>query len=160
MEQEKFIIKNALEFSNEERNKFKKIVLSKGEVTEQTFDGLLKKNPIILFYPNTDNIEGVGALKIPNESYKSKVFAKSETKLKPTEFEYELGWIVSLKPKKGIGTLITKKLFNLKPNIYSTVRTQNIGMNKIMKIVGFEKTGLEYKSERGDYNNLLYIKTK
>ena len=44
--------------------------------------------------------------------------------------------------------------------MYSTVRTENIGMNKIMDSLGFEKTGIEYKSERGNYNNLLYIKIK
>lgn len=156
---ENYVIKNATEFSTKEKNKFKEVVLSMGEVSEKTFDGLMKKNPIILFYPNTQNIEAVGALKIPNKSYKTKVFGNSKTEFDSTEFEYELGWIVSLKPKKGIGKLISKVLSEFKPKMYSTVRTKNIGMNKILNSLGFEKTGIEYKSERGDYNNFLYIKT-
>jgi hypothetical protein len=159
MSKENYVIKNATEFSAEEKNKFKEIVLSMGEVSENTFDGLMEKNPIILFYPNTNNIEAIGALKIPNKSYKTKVFNYSKTESKSTDYEYELGWIVSLKQKKGIGKLITKVLSEFKPKIYSTVRTENVGMNKIMNSLGFEKAGIEYKSERGDYNNYLYIKT-
>jgi hypothetical protein len=160
MSKENYVIKNATKFSTEEKNKFKEIVLSMGEVSENTFDGLMEKNPVILFYPNTNNVEAIGALKIPNKSYKTKVFNQSKTDFEPTEFEYELGWIVSLKQKKGIGKLITKILSEFKPKMYSTVRTENIGMNKIMDSLGFEKTGIGYKSERGNYNNFLYIKTK
>ncbi|QXP78802.1 MULTISPECIES: hypothetical protein [Winogradskyella] len=160
MNKENYVIKNASEFSTEEKNKFKEIVLSMGEVSENTFDGLMRKNPVILFYPNTNNIEAVGALKVPNKSYKTKVFDHSKTEFESVDFEYELGWIVSLKQKKGIGKLITEVLSEFKPKIYSTVRTENIGMNKIMNSLGFEKTGIEYKSERGNYNNLLYIKIK
>ena len=160
MNKENYVIKTATEFSTEEKNKFKEIVLSMGEVSENTFDGLMEKNPIILFYPNTNDIEAVGALKIPNESYKTKVFKYSKTELDSTDFEYELGWIVSLKSKRGIGKFITKILSEFKPKMYSTVRAENIGMNKIMNSLGFEKTGTEYKSERGDYTNYLYIKTE
>lgn len=160
MSKENYVIKNATEFSTEEKNKFKEIVLSMGEVSENTFDGLMEKNPVILFYPNSNNIEAIGALKIPNKIYKTKVFKHSKTDLEPADFEYELGWIVSLKQKKGIGKLITKTLSEFKPKMYATVRTENIGMNKIMDSLGFEKTGIEYKSERGNYNNFLYIKTK
>ena len=160
MNEENYVIKNATEFSTKEKSKFKEIVLSMGEVSEKTFDGLMAKNPVILFYPNTNEIEAVGALKIPNKSYKSKVFEYSKTEFHSTDFDYELGWIVSLKQKKGIGKLITKVLSEFKPKIYSTVRTENIGMNKIMNSLGFKKVGNEYKSERGDYYNFLYLKTK
>lgn len=88
------------------------------------------------------------------------MFSNSKTRYNPNEFKYELGWIVSLKPRKGIGKSITKALSELTPKMYSTVRTKNIAMNKIMDSLGFEKTGTEYKSERGDYCNFLYVKTK
>lgn len=154
------VVKNATEFSKEEKSKFKKIVLSMGEVSEKSFDGLMAKNPIILFYPNTNKIEAVGALKIPYSSYKAKVFSKSKTDYNLTDFKYELGWIVSLNKKKGIGKLITKVLSDERINIYSTVRVENIGMNKILKSLGFEKSGIEYKSKRGNYNNSLYVKNE
>jgi len=130
-----------------------------GEVSEISFDGLMEKNPILPFHPNTKNIEAIGALKVPNNSYKTKVFANSKSDLNNDEFEYELGWIVSLKQKKGIGKLITKVLSEYNSNIYATVRTENIGMNKILTSLGFQKTGFEYKSERGNYKNILYTKS-
>ncbi len=157
---ENYIIKNANEFSSIEKEKFKQIVLSKGEVSDITFDRLLNKNPILLFYPNAKKPIAIGALKLPNSTYKVKVFKKSGSDLKPNDFEYELGWIVSLEQGKGIGKFITKLLFDHMPNIYSTVRTENTGMNKIMNSIGFDKTGNPYKSERGNYTNYLYIKSK
>lgn len=159
MNKESFVIKKANDFSDTEKRKFKEIVLSMGEVSEISFDGLMEKNPILLFYPNTENIEAIGALKVPNNSYKTKVFATSKSGLDNDEFEYELGWIVSLKQKKGIGKLITKALSEYNSNIYATVRTENIGMNKILTSLGFRKTGVEYKSERGNYKNILYTKS-
>ena len=158
MEKINYSIKEAKEFSEEERNRFKKIVLSKGEVSERSFDDLMNKNPILLFYPNTKEIEAIGALKIPHDSYKNKVFKKSGTTLSPENYKYELGWIVSLVEKKGNGGLITKILQDHKSKIYSTVRKENIGMNKIISRTGFQKTGDAYKSTRGNYYNFLYIK--
>lgn len=159
MDKERFVIKKANEFSDIEKSKFKDIVLSMGEVSESSFDGLMEKNPIILFYPNTKNIEAIGALKVPNKSYKTKVFSNSKSEHNNNEFQYELGWIVSLNQKKGIGKLITKALSEQKSNIYATVRTENIGMNKILNSLDFQKTGVEYKSERGNYKNILYTKS-
>lgn len=57
MEKENFVIKNANEFSDYEKSKFKEIILAMGEVTEISFDGLMEKNPIILFYPNTKKLK-------------------------------------------------------------------------------------------------------
>ena len=154
------IIKNANTFTRFEIGKFKEIVLSKGEVSEMTFDGLMDKNPILLFYPNTNEIEAIGALKIPYDQYKSKVFRKSKTQLNPSDFKYELGWVVSLNKGKGIGKSITNILSQHKSKIYATVRSENIGMNKIMNSIGLIKEGIEYESERGNYLNILYIKDK
>lgn len=158
MDKENYVIKNANEFSTNEKKEFKKIVLSIGEVAEYTFDGLMEKNPILLFYPNTIEIEAIGALKIPHKIYKNKVFAKSQSQYNSTEFYYELGWIVSLKQKEGIGKFITKVLSEFSPTMYSTVRIKNIGMTKILESLGFMKTGIKYKSEREDYYNNLYLK--
>jgi len=147
----------ATDFSPQSVKRLKKIVINAGEVSEKTFNGLLAKNPILIFYPHTDNIEGVGALKIPNDSYKNSVFKKSKTDYLPTEFKYELGWVVAIKQDKGIGQMITKILANYKPGVYATVRAKNYKMIHILKAVGFKPTGQLYNSNRGDYKIQLFI---
>ena len=153
-------IGEANEFSRAEINSFKKIVIDAGEVKGGAFDGLIYNNPILLFIPNTSNIEAVGALKIPNDSYKNKVFTNSKSGLESKEIKYELGWIVSLKEGKGLGKMLTEILSKYKPSIYATVRLKNNKMKHILEIFGFEQFGIPYKSDRGNYENILYIKTK
>ncbi len=158
MEELEYQIGNAKEFSNKEIAAFKKIVLEAGEVSSATFDGLISKNPVLLFYPETENIEAVGALKIPNDSYKKRVFEKSEADVNRAKYEYELGWIVCLSEEKGIGQKITEALAIYKPNQYATVRKENVKMNHIIQKFGFKQVGKSYNSNRGDYENNLYVK--
>lgn len=159
MEKLEYKIGHAKEFSKDEIKAFKEIVIEAGEVSSDTFDGLISKNPVLLFYPNTKNIEAVGALKIPNESYKTRVFKKSESNVNKDNYEFELGWIVCLNEEKGIGQKITCALATYKPRQYATVRKENAKMNHILQKFGFSKIGKSYSSDRGDYENNLYIKS-
>lgn len=68
----KYNYKDAKDFSENEIILFKEILVNAGEVTEYTFKGLIEKNPKILILGNIENIDGIGALKIPNKSYKKK----------------------------------------------------------------------------------------
>ena len=151
-------------FSEVEKNRFREIVISAEQVAEATFDGLMKNNPILLFIPNTTAIKAVGALKIPNESYKKKVFSNSKTTENPENYEYELGWIVS--KSKGCGKRIVEILtsvavekYSINPNIYTTVKEDNEKMKHILEKYGFKKSGC-FKSDRGEYNVELYLKNK
>jgi hypothetical protein len=156
----KFEIGKATDFSVKEISAFKKIVVNAGEVGSKTFDGLMKKNPTLLFIPNTINIEAIGALKIPNDSYKTKVFKISKSSYSPDEFEYELGWIVSLKEGKGNGKKLVEILTTTESTIYATVRKENKRMKHILQKLGFESNGQQYKSKRDEYDLELYIRKK
>ncbi|MBK9378141.1 MAG: N-acetyltransferase [Saprospiraceae bacterium] len=158
MEEKEYKIGNATEFSKDEIAAFKKIVIEAGEVSSETFDGLISKNPVLLFYTDTKKIEAIGALKIPNESYKNRVFAKSESTVNMDDYEFELGWIVCLNEEKGIGQKITSALATYNSKQYATVRKENAKMNHILQKFGFSQVGKSYKSDRGDYENNLYIK--
>ena len=158
MEEKHYIIGNAREFSKDEIEAFKQIVIKAGEVSSEAFDGLISKDPVLLFYPDTKNIEAVGALKKPNESYKKKVFEKSESQVNRHNYAFELGWIVCLKEEKGIGQKITSALAIYKPKQYATVRKENAKMNHILQKFGFTQVGKSYKSDRGNYENNLYLK--
>lgn len=153
-----YTIRHASEFSKDEINRFKKIVTDAGEVKRETFDGLIDKNPILLFIPDTSNIEAVGALKVPHDSYKNKVFSHSKSGLEPKDFNFEIGWIVSLKEGEGLGKMLTEILSNYKPNVYATVREANDKMRHILEINGLKKCGDSFMSDRGDYKIVLYVK--
>ena len=152
-------LKHAAECTPEEISAFKKIVIAAKEVKKYSFDKLISNNPLLMFTPNSTNIEGVGALKIPNKSYKNKIFKKAQSTLNPNEFHYELGWVVALKANKGIGKFITETLSKHNSNIYATTRTENEKMNAILKKAAFIQNGICYTSERNNYQVNLYVKT-
>jgi len=154
----KYKIDRAENFTQDEIEFIKKTVLDGGEVDSGSFDKVIKKNPFLILYPSADTIKGVGALKVPIASYKNKVFQKSKTKRNPEEFEFELGWVVSLERGKGYGKALTKILSDYKNRLYATIRDGNPAMIHIIECSGFIKSGESYKSERGDYTVGLYIK--
>lgn len=152
----KYHYKEAKEFSENEIFIFKEILINAGEVSEDTFGGLIEKNPKILILGNIENIDGIGALKIPNKAYKEKVFTLANSEKKPSEYNFELGWLVSL--TKGNGNKIVKLLASFEQNIYATVREENEKMIHLLKKYGFNQAGFSFKSNRGNYQILLFTK--
>jgi ribosomal protein S18 acetylase RimI-like enzyme len=147
----------ASEFSEDEKELFKNFVADKGQVYMKSLNKLID-NSILLFIPDTINIDAVGALKIPTKKHKEKVFGKSKSGLDPKDFKFELGWIVSLKERQGLGKKVVEFLLNCQPKNYATVREDNDAMIHILEKYGFKKYGDPYKSERGDYKIVLYVK--
>jgi len=149
-------LEKADKFSFEEISFIKNTVLDAGEIDGDAFDGIIERNPILILYPDAHDVKAVGALKIPFDSYKRRIFDKSNLNLNPNEYKYELGWIVSL--ENGNGKSITKILANYYPKIYATIRDENIRMINIINSLGLKKVGISYKSERGEYYIGLYTK--
>jgi len=86
----------ASDFSPQIIAQFKEIVLKAGQVNESTFDGLIRKNPTLMFIPDADEMSAVGALKIPNDNRKINYFRDAaNTSESPDDYKFELGWIVS-----------------------------------------------------------------
>jgi hypothetical protein len=152
----KYSFKEANDFSENEIILFKKILIKAGEVSEYSFTGLIEKNPKILILGNTEKIDGIGALKIPNKAYKEKVFALSNSKKDSSEYNFELGWVVSL--SSGNGNKIVELITDFEKNIYATVREKNEIMIHLLKKYGFQQAGFSFKSNRGNYQIVLFTK--
>jgi hypothetical protein len=154
-----FVLRRASEFSKVEIARFESIVKDAGEVSANAINGLLAHNPLLLFYPNTNEIQAVGALKIPNEGYRERIFKeKACVDIENIENLEELGWIVSLNPGQGIGSFVTEQLALSGKSIYATVREENKSIKGILLKNGFTQEGKAYNSERGDYKLLLFVK--
>lgn len=147
----------ASDFSPEIVKKFKEIVINAGEVRESSFDGLIRKNPTLMFIPDADEMSAVGALKIPNDTHKNRVFEKSNSLENPEDFDFEIGWIVSRMEGKGYGKKIVEVLMDVTSNLYATVRIDNIKMKGIFVKYGFIKSGDAFPSDKGDHFIELYI---
>ena len=148
----------ANKFTKEQIAMFKKILVGAGQVTKDTFDGLIAKNPQIVILGEFSSPKGIGALKIPYIKHKVKVFRQAKSLKSVNNYRFELGWIVSL--EKGSGNKIMGALKCSYSDVYSTVREDNEPMIFLLKKYGYKQEGSPYKSDRGEYNLLLFIKNK
>jgi hypothetical protein len=103
-----------------------------------------------IFYDGV--VVGTAAIKKPADTYRTKVFEKAKSKLIPTKFRYELGWIFLdlAHRKKGQMTRLLKELMPVaKENaIFATTRTTNDVMQEMLLQLKFSQDGHEYRSEQ------------
>lgn len=142
-------------------DKFRTIVLEGGAVSPQSYDATIAQNPLLYFYPNSEYIQGIAALKIPHPDYKLRVFQQAGQADQAERYTLELGWIVSLPAYRGQG--IGKKLSTIicaenEVDLFATSRVDNFAMIKILRDLEFTQLGHSYVSIRADYDLSLYVR--
>lgn len=140
---------------------FEKLVLEGGAVDPQGLTQRIRNAFRLLFLRMADGqLVGVGALKYPRPSYRSRVFANAQATAAPDEYRIELGWVVVAKTHQGQG-LSTRIVGELLPfakdeNVFATTRA-NERLMRYASDHGFEINGKPYPSGRG-YDLVLYLR--
>ena len=139
---------------------FEKLLMEAGTVDPQ---GLTQRigdasRPLFLRESN-GQLVGVGALKYPLLSYRSRVFAEARATASADEYPIELGWIAVAKSHQGRGLSrrIIDQLMSLaeNENVFATTRTDPRAM-RFAADYGFKLAGKPYPSGRG-YDLILYL---
>lgn len=95
---------------------------------------------LIFIYDNDDQIVAVGAIKNPNEGYKSTIFEKSGASGQE-QYDFELGWLYVAEIARGKGygrilmELICKQLAD--KSCFATTRENNIAVQYLFNNFGF-----------------------
>ncbi|MFA0712659.1 GNAT family N-acetyltransferase [Vibrio splendidus] len=147
-------------FSKKELDEFEKIVVDAGEVQAAGFRELMgAAHRLVLLYVD-DELAATGAIKIPRDTYKNRVFRKASVPELTNQFPFEAGWIfVSERHRrKGFSTQILQAIASELEGqgCYATTRADNFGMHEIFKRTKFKQLGQDYKSTNGDYNLGLF----
>ena len=163
----RFCITEANNISDEQKEKIRELINEGGQVCMDYFDDGWSRNPIEATIWDEDRLVACGALKVPCEKYKKKVFLeKAHSDFPFVNIKYELGWIVTDKIYRcsGFCNNIVKSLlhyndheYDFKP-IYATTQQNNLKMQKILVRNGFCEFGVPYKSECGEYNLQLFVR--
>ena len=140
---------------------FEKLVLEAGTVDPQGLIQRIRDASRLLFLRESNGqVVGVGALKHPLLSYRSKVFAKAQATAASDEYKIELGWVTVAKSHQGrglsrriIGQLIS---FAENENLFATTRADARAMPFAAEH-GFKPAGKPYPSGRG-YDLVLYLR--
>ena len=153
MSEERAVIVNVFTWKNcpvDQLSVFKRMVIEGGQVDPQTLPGLIERALALAFVHSDGVLGGVGAIKRPYDSHRNEIFAKSRTRLKPTGFEFELGWIYvdpSLRGKRLGSSLVDKLMPSLKGEAaYATSSVNNERMHSSLRRVGFKLEGVPYPS--------------
>lgn len=154
------VIKSPKDCSETDLKLFKNLVNENGEVSTIGLDSrILNAENLIFIYDDQDILTAVGAIKRPNARYKSDVFEKVGYS---ANIEFELGWLSVSKTArgKGYGRILMESICKALSNTpcFATTRENNTAMHKLFNEFSFSKTGNPYKSDRGDYSLVLYLK--
>lgn len=148
-------------FSKEDIDLFIELLEKGGEVDSSGLKGRVKKSKLLSLCWDGETLTGVGALKIPQESYKEKVFEKIGFPEESENYLYEFGYLYIEKEyrKKGISKKILHSLLKTvnSKKIFVTIREENKIMGSFLSGYGFEKLGKSYNSQRGGYKLECFI---
>ena len=157
-----FFYKKYSEIEKSELIKIEELILKGGEVNPNTLSERLSEADLISFAKLDKNIVATASIKKPLKNYKLKVFTKSNSKLSPEKYNFELGYIMVEKEYRQdkLASTLCKKLCEIYSleNIFATTRVENIGMKIILEKNSFIETGENYLSDNEKTNLNLYIK--
>ncbi|HCO23430.1 MAG: GNAT family N-acetyltransferase [Gimesia sp.] len=151
-------VKSPYECSLTELDNFERLVLEGDEVVAGGLRQRIEQAERLIFILEKECV-AVGAIKNPNESYKSVVFAKAGVSEKSKDYTYELGWLNVTKHARGKGLgrrlmkAVTESLGNA--SCYATTRENNDKMHYLLPHYSFHKLGKTYQSDKG-YGLVLY----
>jgi GNAT superfamily N-acetyltransferase len=140
---------------------FEDLVIEAGTVDPQGLTQRIRDACRLLFLRESNGqLVGVGALKHPLLSYRTRVFAKAEITALSDEYRIELGWVAVAKSHQGRGLSrrIIGELISLvdDENLFATTRADARAM-RFATDYGFKPAGKPYPSGRG-YDLVLYLR--
>jgi GNAT superfamily N-acetyltransferase len=140
---------------------FEKLVIEAETVDPQGLTQRIHDASRLLFLRESNGqLVGVGALKHPLLSYRTRVFGEARATASAEEYPIELGWIAVAKSHQGRGLSrrIIGQLTSLaeNENVFTTTRTDARAM-RFAADYGFKLAGKPYPSGRG-YDLVLYLR--
>jgi len=140
---------------------FENLVTKYGTVDPEGLTQRIRDASRLLFLRESNGqLIGVGALKHPLLSYRTRVFAKAGATTPPDEYRVELGWVAVAKSHQGRGLSrrIIGQLISLaeNENLFATTRADARAM-RFAADYGFKLAGKAYPSGSG-YDLVLYLR--
>jgi predicted GNAT family N-acyltransferase len=140
---------------------FENLVTKYGTVDPEGLTQRIRDASRLLFLRDSNGqLVGVGALKHPLLSYRTRVFAKAGLATLSDEYRVELGWVTVAKSHQGRGLSrrIIGQLISLaeNENLFATTRAETRTM-RFAADYGFKPVGQPYASGRG-YDLILYLR--
>jgi len=140
---------------------FEKLVIEAGTVDPQGLGQRIRDASQLLFLRESDGqLVGIGALKHPLLSYRSRVFAEAQATAQLDDYRIELGWVAVAKSHQGRGLSrrVIGRLISLVENekVFATTRA-DARARRFAAEYGFRPAGKPYPSGCG-YDLVLHLR--
>lgn len=140
---------------------FEKLVIEAGTVDPHGLTERIRDASRLSFLRESNGqLIGVGALKHPRSSYRSRVFTQAGAAVSAGDYPVEVGWIAIVKAQQRrglwrriIGPLIT---FAENENLFATIRA-DVRVIRVAADYGFKPAGKPFPSGRG-YDLVLLLR--
>lgn len=160
--QHEIAIRSPERCSKEERAAFIALAGKSNEVEPQDLESGFDRARFVLWTNDARVLTGVSALKIPRQSYREGVFTKAKSALNHGDYPLEFGYLYveEDRRKNGYGRVLVKKALSLagKDGVFATTREANKDFHPFLVDQGFVLVGEPYKSKRGEFNLLLFVR--
>lgn len=150
-------------FGSDDIASFKELVRIGGEVNDQTLSSLVSGSLLLAFARRNETLVAIGAVKRPNDSYRTKIFLKAGVLERMADFEHELGWIYVDPAARGNG--LSRKIVDVlltaptSGHLYATSRVNNLAMHTTLKHFGFTEAGAPYPSSLNEPQIQLFLRS-
>ncbi|QKV17511.1 GNAT family N-acetyltransferase [Oricola thermophila] len=153
---------NPDDFSSVLQKDFIDLILVGGEVSEKTLRTNVPNAKRLIFLRVRGTALGAAALKIPQASYRSKFPKRTGVYVGDADYPYELGYVfvAEVVRNNGYASELIRASIECAENrgIFSTTRTDNIGMHRILERSGFVKAGTPYPGQKKGEHIQLFLR--
>ena len=150
------------EMSEKDQIEIQGLIIKGNEANASLVENRLYSSALTAYFKDGDSIMATTSIKIPETYYINEVFSKALTYLNPSKYIFELGYVFveSRYRNQKLASILCAELMNKFKNehLFSTTRTDNLGMQSILHTLGFEPSGKSYLSLSKTKLLQLYIR--
>lgn len=136
------------EMAEKDQDEIKGLIIKGNEANASLVDSRLYSSALTAYFKDGDSIIATTSIKIPESDYINDIFDKAMVDFNPSKYTFELGYVFveSLYRNQKIASILCSELIHKfdKEDLFSTTRTDNLGMQSILNSFGFVPSGISY----------------
>jgi len=138
------------EMTEKDQFEIKDLIIKGNEANMDLLESRLYSSASTAYFKDGVTIIATASIKIPEAYYVNEIFDKAVADLNPSKHIFELGYVFVESPYRNqkLASILCAELMNKFKNehLFSTTRTDNLGMQSILHTLGFEPSGKSYLS--------------
>jgi len=138
------------EMTKKDQDEIKGLIIKGNEANTSLVESRLYSSALTAYFEDGDSIIATTSIKMPESDYITDIFDKALVDFSPSKYTYELGYVFveSLYRNQKIASILCSELIHKfdKEDLFSTTRTDNLGMQVILNSFGFVPSGISYLS--------------